>query len=114
MNLDEQAKWIIENNNKKFPGWHEIKPERWGHYAISIAGEAGELANIHKKFERWLYGWSGQHLGPIEYCEKIMDEVGDIFVYLVLFSRILNFKLEDAVKVAIEKNKKRFGWLEDG
>lgn len=111
--LTELAKWILDNNDKQYPGWDQGAPIiEHIYWPLCISGEAGELANAAKKHNRVLRGWIGQGLTWEEYQEKAKDEMGDIFIYLVLYSRILGVPLEEAVKGAIAKNAERYGWNE--
>ena len=113
MNLDKYEDIIIENNDRYFPGWRDSVPDPHLYWALCLCGEAGELANASKKLDRWLRRWSGKNLTYEEYIEKAKEEMGDMFIYLTLYSHILGFELSDAVKGCLEKNFERFGWKDE-
>lgn len=90
----------------------------------SLAGEAGEVANIVKKYYRdtlpkydKLYGPLAvdEHLGynPEEYLSKesrvkIVDELGDCMWYIAFISDRLGVDLNTIAKGNLSKLKKRY------
>lgn len=83
---------------------HELTHAEWRdsvvYGALAIAGEAGELANLVKK---WLY-----HQEPIE-PDRIMDEAGDILWHLADFLASMDFEsLNDVAQRNLEKLSNRW------
>ena len=69
--------------------------------AISLAVEAGELLEIFQ----WLPE-SPQNDGIIH--EKASEEIADILIYAIMFSRKMDIDIEKAVLEKIELNKKKY------
>jgi len=125
MSLDELMQETLENNDKFFPGWEDFKIDATSDWTVedieylgkemmhlywtnAIAGEAGELANGSKKYLRYVLGWAGKKLTWEEYQAMAELELGDIFIYLVLYSRILGIDLRESIRKTLEKNYRRF------
>ena len=68
-------------------------------YALGIAGEAGEVADLVKK--------ASFHGHCIE-KEEIAKELGDVLWYLSNLARLAGVDLEDVAVMNIEKLKKRY------
>lgn len=66
-----------------------------------IAGEVGELANALKKY-------TGHGHSLEEMIDKIVDEIGDAFWYLVELCNILGIKFEDVVVHNVAKRLRRY------
>jgi len=71
----------------------------------ALCGEAGELANVIKKIYR-----DNKGLMTEEAKQKIKDEVGDVFWYLLfLIEEIAGITLEDVMKYNLEKLCEKYG-----
>ena len=91
--LKDRWQRLLKFNDKYFPGWRNTELI---YYSNAIAGEAGELCNKVKK----LYG--GGTSGDMPEPEELMEEIADIFIYLMLISEKLGnddelflYKLDD-------------------
>lgn len=81
----------IENLIENFGVNH---PTFWG---CALAGEAGEVANILKKYER--DGFLDNY--------KLAEELADVFIYVVLTARVHHINLQDAILRKLEVVAKR-------
>lgn len=126
MNLAEIAKEILEYNEERFPGWKwqrvsadkdwTVEDIEWLlnqlmhlHWTASLAGEVGELANAAKKYTRTVLGWTGKKLTYEEYRDFAKEELGDIFIYWLLYCDLLELDPTEVVRESLEKNQERFG-----
>jgi dCTP diphosphatase len=79
----------------------------WGQYhspknlAISLAVEAGELLEIFQ----WLPD-NQPYDEPIR--DKASEEIADILIYAIMFSRKMNIDMENAVLRKIDINAKKY------
>ena len=80
--------------------------ENWLYLTTALAGEVGELCNLVKKFER--DGFPKYDGGISEFYDKLDGEIADIFIYLVLFARVVGTDLEQAIldKIAVVKKRR--------
>ena len=83
----------IEKLIENFGAGH---PTYWG---CALAGEAGEVANILKKWER-----DG---GNVKLAGALAKELADVFLYVVLTAREFNIDLENAILTKIRIVKER-------
>jgi NTP pyrophosphatase (non-canonical NTP hydrolase) len=85
-----------QNELRKFADerdWHEFHtPEN---LVKSVAIEAGELLEC--------YQWQ-----DAPYIKDVIEEVGDIFIYLLMFADKLGIELEGIVAWKIEQNAKKY------
>jgi dCTP diphosphatase len=79
----------------------------WGQFhtpknlAISLAVEAGELLEI--------FQWLPDNLPYDETIRlRASEEIADILIYAIMFSRKMNINIEDAVLKKIELNKLKY------
>jgi len=63
---------------------------------IGIGEEVGELNHAYLRYEL------GKNVTP-----QIKDAIGDIFIFLASFSKLLQFDLEDAILETLKKVKER-------
>lgn len=84
---------------KPYPSCENMPPV---FYALGLAGEAGEYANVAKK--RWRDGGSNE-----EYKDKLKEELADVLMYVILCSKSENIDLKQAVidKLDILKNVRK-------
>ncbi|WJY27439.1 nucleoside triphosphate pyrophosphohydrolase family protein [Sporosarcina trichiuri] len=68
-------------------------------YALGIAGEAGEVADLIKK--RFFHGHTTS-------SEELKKELGDVLWYLAQISRIFGITLEEVAEGNIEKLQHRY------
>ena len=125
MNLAEISKEVLDYNEKRFPGWKKTQVNKDGvweaediewiihqfmhlHWTAALAGEVGELANSAKKYNRKVLGFAGKKLTLSEYRDVAKDELGDIFIYWLLYCDFLGFDPTEVVEKGLRKNQKRF------
>lgn len=77
----------------------EQKSRAWSNVALGLAGEAGECADIVKKY---------LHQGHPLDTEKLMKELGDVAWYVALGATVLGVTLEEVLAANIEKLKARY------
>ncbi len=74
-------------------------PMQWG---CAIAGEAGELCNLLKKYER-------QRPGDSRATDPIAEEVADVVIYLDLLCQLLGIDMEQAIADKFDKTSVKIG-----
>jgi len=126
--LIELVQDTLDFNEENFPGWewqklaggltheeHEqiINDLMHMYWTGCIAGEAGEIANMAKKYIRYVLGWSGKKLTWEEYKEGVEIEIGDVLIYLILYCKILGTDLTTILNRCLEKNYERFKYLKE-
>ena len=70
--------------------------------AVALAGEVGEFANLVKKVTRQKERLNDEMLAHMK------EEVTDVFIYVLLASKLLNMDLEAEFLKKQEKNEQRF------
>lgn len=109
--IDSMINEIIDNNDKLFPEWRDLSnPLMHNYWTNALSGEAGELSNLSKKLARYYLKMNGKTLSLEQYKELAELEIGDIFIYCVLYSDILGLNFNKLVRKTLEKNYSRFGW----
>lgn len=73
--------------------------ERLVNAALGLAGEAGEVCDLVKKWRH--------HGHPLRY-EKLIDELGDLQWYIVQACNALGASLEDVMRGNTQKLQKRY------
>jgi NTP pyrophosphatase (non-canonical NTP hydrolase) len=73
--------------------------ERLLHCALGVCGEAGEVADLIKKF-----AFMGH---PLE-VRNLLGELGDLMWYIVLLCDALGLSMEDVLADNVEKLRKRY------
>ncbi len=98
MDLLEIQQIEADDSKDYFPD-HEDSPF---FLALAMAGEVGEVCNNVKKYLR------GDFEGD-ELQKRLMDELPDVLIYLVMLADEMNFSLEMAYDIKKEYNDARFG-----
>lgn len=112
MELAELVKLQVEFSREKFPQFWEIRDMRdlalrLEYLSNALAGEVGEAANLVKKVVRSVvYGKGDVRLEDIR--EELVEEVTDVFIYLLTIAGLLGVDLEKAYLQKLEKNRRRF------
>lgn len=83
MNLNEYQALASRTRNRK----QDTRDERVN-YALGLAGEAGELANVVKKHK-----FHGHDLSEVS--DKVLDEAGDVLWYLSQLLRVYDVPMVD-------------------
>lgn len=106
MNLQEITKEARENSRRWFPITHDdgkaLVPLAV-HYALGLVGEAGEVANVVKKWLR-----KGED-NPIALGTDLELELADVFIYLLLLADEVGVDLGDAYERKRDINEARWG-----
>ena len=76
-----------------------MTPDRAIYTALGLAGEAGEVANLTKK---WQY-----HKHPYD-RERFLDELGDCLWYISVNAHTHGYTLEEVMEYNIRKLKLRY------
>lgn len=90
-----------------FPNRFENDADRLTHMVLGLVGEAGEVANEVKK-------WDRGDFDHIELSGRLRKELPDILIYLVLVADILKIDLDTAYHNKKEFNEQRFGKAQSG
>lgn len=87
--------------------WHVNLPRHLqrDHAILGLAGESGELANIHKK----------DVFKPDHESTRLdrLDELGDVLYYVAILAHLDGFTLEDVSRFNADKLADGHGWLAD-
>lgn len=81
--------------------WHTLRG--LVHHALSLSGEAGEVANIVKKIDRGSFD-----IRDATVRHDLMMELTDVYVYLLNLAGLLGFDLEKTYEIVRGKNEARF------
>jgi NTP pyrophosphatase (non-canonical NTP hydrolase) len=114
--LDALAKKMRENSERWFPALHEDASSGFTDlrvfYALGLAGEGGEVANVVKKLMRRM----GAATDEAEYLEaKAMfdrdlgPELADVFTYLLLLADECGVDLLAEYHAKVSVNESRWG-----
>lgn len=100
-----KPKKIVAEFNREFNLPTEKSFENMKFYALELAGEVGELANIIKKMWR-----SGESL---ELQEKLKEETADVLISYLLFLNASGIDIESAFEEKISKLREKFAHRKD-
>lgn len=92
--MDNYQELAMVTKNKKLPLSEQI-----ANAALGLAGEAGEVADMIKKWK-----FQGHLLDP----KDIAKELGDICWYIALMSESIGLSFNEILEMNIEKLKKRY------
>jgi len=112
MDLAKLVEIQVAFSREKFPQFWEIRDGqdlalRLEYLTNALAGEVGEAANLVKKVVRSVvYGKGDVRLEDIR--EELVEEVTDVFIYLLTIAGLLGVDLEKAYLQKLEKNRRRF------
>jgi NTP pyrophosphatase (non-canonical NTP hydrolase) len=97
LDLNERCTEAFSDNVDWFPKLAEDVV----HHALGLTGEAGECANIVKKFDRG-------SMTESEMRAKLVDELPDVLVYVFSIAGMLGIDLEEAYDEKRKFNEKRY------
>ena len=102
MNFEEYAIAVASTKNPDLN-----VPEQFSNWALGIAGEAGEVAEVIKKH---LYHGKALDLNDLE------KEMGDVLYYIQAMCNLTGLTLEKCMQHNADKLKKRYpnGFIEGG
>lgn len=92
--MDNYQELAMVTKNKKLPLSEQI-----ANAALGLAGEAGEVADMIKKWK-----FQGHLLDP----KDIAKELGDICWYVALMSESIGLSFDEILEMNIEKLRKRY------
>ena len=94
MTGNDYQKAAMRTLNKRLT-WSEMLADG----AMGLAGEAGECADIVKK-----YLYQGHELDPA----RLREELGDLMWYVAVTAAILSIPLDTVMEANVEKLKRRY------
>lgn len=105
VDLQALGRGARENSERWFPAVHDERralAPLAAHYALGLAGEAGEVANVAKKFLRD---------GTLTAMRRgqLRDEMADVFTYLLLLADELRVDLVEAFNEKQAECERRWG-----
>lgn len=95
--MNDRATEAFADNVDFFPSLSEDVV----HHALGLAGEAGEVANVVKKFDRG-------SLSQEEMIEELQGELPDVLIYVFSIAGMYGIDLEAAYNSKREFNIERF------
>ena len=98
MHLTDLQQREMDDNDKYFPGF----TADFDFMTLAMAGEVGEICNDVKKHLRGDYDIK-------ELQKRMMDELPDVLIYLVMLADTMGFSLEMAYDLKKRYNDERFG-----
>lgn len=87
-----------------------IQERNWGQFhtpknlVIAIGAEVGELMECFQ----WKTDDEISNMAKYQDTQAIADEIADIYMYLVSLSHNMSIDLENAVKIKLEKNRRKY------
>jgi NTP pyrophosphatase (non-canonical NTP hydrolase) len=77
--------------------------EKLKYGAIALSGEVGEFANELKKMLR-----DDAKSIPVEFRERLKDELTDVLIYTVKLAMLLGIDLQESHKAKVRRNEEKF------
>lgn len=96
----ERAKYFGHGGLFEEDGWNIAE---WG---CALGGEAGELLNVLKKFNRQ----APFDPSPEELTRMAANEIGDVLIYLDLIAAKLQLELADCARNKFNATSDRYGY----
>lgn len=98
------------NSERWFPSVHDPRQATLPlsvHYALGLAGEVGEVANLFKKLCR--EHKNRKHLAKFQGAPKMAGELADVFTYLILLADEVGIDLVAAFESKQVECERRWG-----
>jgi NTP pyrophosphatase (non-canonical NTP hydrolase) len=97
-------------NAERARQWHPGGLNEWSiaDWAVAMAGEAGEVCNVVKKYNRVRDSLQSNNPKPFDW-QQLADEIGDTFCYLDLLATRCGMTLEECVRTKFNKISEREG-----
>ena len=105
MDLNQRKVEAYQDNMKWFPD----KALDVRHHTLGLTGEAGEVANEIKKWDRGDYYNIAGSIYPDAFKQKVASELADVLVYAFSLASILGIDLERSYDEKRDYNGSRFG-----
>ena len=112
MNLDLSA-FSDLNSQRAVEGFKTYKNVPITYWTTALAGEVGELCNMVKKMERVAHGGidgGSTYTAATLTHDDLQEEIGGIFIYLDLLSKLLGVNLEEAVIKTFNSKSDKYGF----
>jgi len=108
MEIEDLKKLQAEFDQEYF-GPYTNNPEDFLFLAAAVAGEAGEFANVVKKYFR-KKKWQAEVTEDQErdYLESMKKEIIDVFTYFLIIANHLDLDIEKEYLANLNRNRKRF------
>jgi len=105
----EQFKKLQAEFDQEYFGPYTNNPEDFLFLAAAIAGEAGEFANIVKKYYRKKY-WQKEVTDDQDrnYIDSMKKEIIDVFTYFLIIANHLDLDIKQAYLDNLTRNRKIF------
>lgn len=100
--IEDYQKSIVENSERWFPNAYDTPENQLLTNLLGILGEAGEMADVHKKFLRG-------SLTAEEAKASMIEESIDLWHYLAQFWYYLKVDVKKEYLDKTEFNEQRFG-----
>ncbi len=100
-----------EFNKKHFPKDEERQfRERIVSLSLALCGEAGEIANIVKKYNRnvAIGSKADAHIDEKFLKQMLGEELADVFIYCITICNLLGIDLEEEYYKKLEFNKQKY------
>jgi NTP pyrophosphatase (non-canonical NTP hydrolase) len=107
--LDRLACEMRENSERWFPQWHDGSsgmPLKVA-YALGLAGEVGEVANVVKKLQRDACALNQDDYAAL--YDNLGAELADVFTYLLLLADEAGVDLVAEYRAKVRVNESRWG-----
>lgn len=101
-------------NEAKKLRWHAVYTREWigPDWGNELAGEAGELCNVIKKFQRFRAGIEQADFNLPSTLANLKKEIGDVVICAELVAEFFNISLEESVRYAFNKTSEKNGFPE--
>lgn len=104
--IEDFQKNIVENSERWFPNAYDTPENQLLTNLLGIVGEAGEMADVHKKHLRG-------SIGGYEALQMMIEESIDLWHYLAQFWYYLKVDIQEVYLDKTAFNEERFGCRED-
>lgn len=101
-------KKLADDQHKRAWRWFPGQAEDLKHHVLGMIGEAGEVANLVKKWDRGDFDL-GDIRNTSTYREVIGEEIIDVVIYALNICAILGINPDEVLEHKNEFNESRFG-----
>ena len=101
------AEQMRANSERWFPQWHDGEMPLKVGYALGLAGEVGEVANVVKKIQRDACSLDADGMAAL--YANLGAELADVFTYLLLLADEVGTDLVAEYHRKVEVNEARWG-----
>lgn len=90
MSFTDLSKQYLADSERWFPDLHLTPTSQIVHFGLGLAGEAGEVANLIKKFNRG-------SIRLLELRDEIAHEIADVIAYALDLAAVLDIDVDEAL-----------------